>query len=121
MKHVDGVQLQQMWPKMDITQKISCIKRIYDKMNEIENMKFPAYGSLYHNDMGLGFTAKVPLDEQFCIGPHCGLMYWDSDPTDPRYYQNTRPNRGPCRYILFSMCQFLMSLKGLIFSNIAMA
>lgn len=120
MKHADGVQLHQMWPKMAGEQKIMCIKGIYQKMKEIANVEFPAYGSLYHNNMGLSFTAKVPLDEEFCIGPHCGGMYWDCNPTEPRYPQNTRPNHGPCRYVLFRVCQSLMSLKGLIFSNIAM-
>ncbi len=112
MEYADGVQLQQMWPNMAGDQKIRCIKAIYQKIKEIANVEFPAYGSLYHANAGLSLTAKIPLDQDFCVGPHCGGMYWDCNPIEPRYYQNTRPNHGPCKYILFSVYQLLMSLQG---------
>ncbi|KAL9038629.1 MAG: hypothetical protein Q9214_005202, partial [Letrouitia sp. 1 TL-2023] len=100
MEHADGIQLQQIWPKMSGDQKIRCINAIYQKMKEIANVEFPAYGSLYHTNMDLIFTTKVPLDQDFYIGPHCGGLYWDYNPTRPRCHQNSRLNRGPWSSLL---------------------
>lgn len=110
MEHADGVQLQDMWPRMNEIQRITCINAIYQTIKDIANLEFPAYGSLYHTDMDLKFTTKIPLDQDFCIGPHCGVIYWDYKPSEPRYRQNTRLNQGPCMCIPFPVCQSLMSL-----------
>ncbi|OAG44962.1 hypothetical protein AYO21_00924 [Fonsecaea monophora] len=95
MEHADGVQLHQIWPNMAGEQRIRCIKAIVQKIKEIANVEFPAYGSLYHATARLSSASKVPLNQDFCIGPHCGAMYWNCNPIEPRYYQNTKPNQGP--------------------------
>lgn len=104
MEHADGVPLQKMWPRMAGDQKIRCINAIYQAIKDVANVRFPAYGSLYHNDMDLNFTTKVPVDQDFCIGPHCGVIYWDYKPTEPRCRQNVRRNQGPCMFVPFNVC-----------------
>lgn len=121
MKHVEGVQLQQMWPKMAASQKIQCIGHLYHKIMEIAALDFPAYGSLYHNMTGNKSTRAMSLDAGFCVGPHCGGIYWDCNPMDPRYYHDATPNHGPCRYIRIDVCDSLTGFKGLVFTNTAMA
>lgn len=112
MEHADGVQLHQIWPKMAGEQKIRCINAIVRKIKEIADVRFPAYGSLYHANARLASPSKVPLNQDFCVGPHCGTMYWDCHPAEPRYFHNAKPNQGPCECVLSSLQQFLMSLSG---------
>lgn len=111
MKHVDGVQLNQIWPNLAGCQQIRCINAIFQKIKEIATVEFPAYGSLYHVNAPLSSTSKVPLNQDVCIGPHCGPMYWNCNPGEPRYYHNTKPNQGPCECVPPSVCQFLMRLR----------
>jgi hypothetical protein len=98
MEHAAGVQLHQRWPDMSGDQQIRCIDAIYRKVKEMVDVKFPAYGSLYFVDAPLKSASKQPLDQKFCIGPHCGAMYWNCDVGESRYYHNTKPNQGPCKF-----------------------
>lgn len=95
MEHVEGVQLAQRWAQMAGDQQIRCIGAIFQKVKEIANVNFPAYGSLYHTDSPIKPACKIPLNQDFCIGPHCGVMYWNCIPGEPRYYHNAKPNQGP--------------------------
>ena len=62
---------------MTDVQKIKCIRAIYDKMKEVAAIDFQAYGSLYFANFAPPQTSpKVRVDEQFCIGIHCGNRYW---------------------------------------------
>lgn len=112
MERANGVQLHHSWPNMTGDQKVRCINTIYQKIKEIANAEFPAYGSLYHTNMDPRPTTMISLDQDFCIGPHCGAMFWNCNPAEPRYYQNTKPNHGPCKCVLLSVCYSLMSLQG---------
>jgi hypothetical protein len=98
MEHAAGVQLHQRWPDMSGDQQIRCIDAIYRKVKEMVDVKFPAYGSLYFVDAPLNSASKQPLDQKFCIGPHCGAMYWNCNVGESRYYHNTKPNQGPCKF-----------------------
>jgi hypothetical protein len=100
MEHAAGVQLHQRWPTMAGDQKIRCINAIYQKVKEMVEIKFPAYGSLYFADAPLDATSKQTLNPGLCIGPHCGTIYWNCNVGEPRYYHNTRPNQGPCKLLL---------------------
>lgn len=119
MEHADGVQLHQIWPNMAGEQRIRCINAIVQKIKEIANMEFPAYGSLYYATAGLSSASKVPLNQDFCIGPHCGAMYWNCNPAEPKYYQNTNPNQGPCKCVLFQRVSISDEPKGLTSSHTA--
>jgi hypothetical protein len=92
MNHIDGVQLQQVWPHMNAGQRIRCIESIYRKLKQIADLDFPAYGSLYLTGMSTQSSSEIPLDQYFFVGPHCGEMYWNCNPMEPRYYHHTPPN-----------------------------
>lgn len=47
MEHASGRQLAEVWPTMDGPQQIRCIKSIYETIQEVANIKFTAFGSLY--------------------------------------------------------------------------
>ncbi|KAJ5437793.1 uncharacterized protein N7458_008791 [Penicillium daleae] len=65
---------------------------IYRKLRETAEINFPAYGSLYFVITLFEPSSRLPLDGDFCIGPHCGTRYWSYG--DHRYYQHTVPNQG---------------------------
>ncbi|CAA9963930.1 hypothetical protein PTMSG1_07289 [Pyrenophora teres f. maculata] len=71
---------------MDVDDQIKCIKEICQKLKEITDLKFPAYGSLYFADTPFLPDSKLQLNADFCIGPHCGAMNWDCNvPMDNLY------------------------------------
>lgn len=98
MEHAAGVQLHQRWPTMAGDQQIRCIDAIYQKLKDMVDIKFPAYGSLYFVDAPLDSASKQPLNQRYCIGPHCGAMYWNCNIGESRYYYNIKPNQGPCKF-----------------------
>ena len=99
MEHAPGVQLHQMWPNMAVDQKVRCIDAIYQKVKEMVDIEFPAYGSLYFADAPLEFAAKQTVGKEFLIGPHCGAIYWNCNVGESRFYHNINPNQGPCTLI----------------------
>ena len=101
MEHVAGVQLHQKWPHMSGDEKVKCIDAIYRKLKDVANLDFPAYGSLYFSTSVSGSSFTLPLQDDFCIGPHCGTRYWDCG--DCRYYRHYAPNHGPCEYTFLSI------------------
>lgn len=98
MNHAGGIRLHQKWPYMSGDQKVRCIDAIYRKLGQMADINFPAYGSLYFSTTPLEPLSRLPLDEGFCVGPHCGTRYWSCG--DHRYYQHTVPNHGPCKFFL---------------------
>jgi hypothetical protein len=96
MEHAAGIPLQQKWPYMSGDQKVTCIDAIYKKLREMVDLNFSAYGSIYFSTTPLGSSSRLPLDDDFCLGPHCGTRYWACG--EPRYYQHTTPNQGPCEF-----------------------
>ncbi|KAF2489925.1 hypothetical protein BU16DRAFT_553217 [Lophium mytilinum] len=101
MEHAAGVQLHQRWPTMTSEQQVRCISDIYQKMKDTAAIKFPVYGSLYmENSLPSSASQHVLEDPSFCIGPHCGPMYWDCEVGESRHYHNTAPNRGPWTTLL---------------------
>jgi len=101
MEHAAGVPLLRQWPTMAIDKKLGCIEAIYQKVKELADIKFPAYGSLYSVNATLDCSSKKKLNESFCIGPHCGTRYWDCNVGESRYYHTTSPNPGPCKFIYY--------------------
>jgi hypothetical protein len=97
MKCASGISLHQRWPTMDVAEQIQCTAAIYKKLEEIANLSFPAYGSLYFADTPYLTSPKLTLDEEYCIGLHCGATYWNCDVGQSRYYHDIKPNQGPCK------------------------
>ena len=97
MEHSQGVPLHQKWPDLDIGSQLKCMQAIYRKLAETARLEFPAYGSLYFTDTSyINASEKLSLNQEFCIGPHCGSLYWNCDPIQPRYYHKVMQNNGPC-------------------------
>lgn len=99
MEHVSGVQLAQQWPEMTSLQRLECVQNLGYLMKQMNDLEFPAYGSIYFNDGLLRPSESVPLGTRFCIGPNSGLRYFPCYPTDRRFYNRKAPNRGPCKSI----------------------
>jgi len=98
MEHAPGVQLHGLWPGMIPEQHMLTVKALTKLIQSMATLEFPAYGSLYFADAPIEQQFKVPLGD-FCIGPHCGREYWDCTAGEARYYDQRKPNRGPCKYI----------------------
>jgi len=100
------------WPNMTIDKKIGCIQAIYEKVKEMTDIKFLAYGSLYPTNTMLDSVSKQNLNKEFCIGPHCGARYWNCNVGESRYYHKTKPNQGPCEFsypVRFCKSKLLMN------------
>ncbi|OCT48450.1 hypothetical protein CLCR_04103 [Cladophialophora carrionii] len=54
MEHVNGVVLEEVWPRMAGGQQIQCIRAMFEQIKAFANIRFPAHGSLYHADALLG-------------------------------------------------------------------
>ena len=97
MEHAPGISLHQKWPTMDIRDQIECMDALYQKLKEIVDLEFPAYGSLYFTNTPNFPASKLSLDQEYCVGPNCGAMYWNCHVGQPRYYHEVNPNQGPCK------------------------
>lgn len=96
MDHAAGVPLNKRWRELSGNQRVICIDAICRKVKESVDLEFPAYGSLYLADGQAGYRNQQALDNEFFIGPHCGVRYWDCSVGESRSYHDLKPNRGPC-------------------------
>ncbi|KAL2838693.1 kinase-like domain-containing protein [Aspergillus pseudodeflectus] len=94
MEHARGVPLHEKWHKMAGDQQVRCIDAIYRTIKDIAELEFPAFGSIYFDDT-LESVSKQPLGDGFCVGPHCGTRYWDTNVGERRYYHDANRNVGP--------------------------
>ena len=97
MEHAPGVSLQDKWPHMDVSDQTKCIKSIFDKLKEVNDLAFTVYGSLYFAGTAYLPPSQPSSDPQFCIGPHFGTRYWNCNAGQPRFYHDAAPNQGPCK------------------------
>lgn len=98
MEHAPGISLHQRWPTMEIGEQFRCIKALYRKLEEVVRLKFLGYGSLYFDDTEYITASKIPLDQEYCIGPHCGSHFWNCNVIQPKYYHHVNPNQGLCEF-----------------------
>lgn len=125
MEHAAGVQLHQRWPSMAGDQQIRCIDAIYQKLKEMVDIEFSAYGSLYFVDSPLDSATTQPLGQGFCIGPHCGPIFWNCNTGAHKYYHKIKPNQGPCKFssLLFALAltKSSQSIQGVTLLHSVMA
>ncbi|PWY87070.1 hypothetical protein BO94DRAFT_596146 [Aspergillus sclerotioniger CBS 115572] len=95
MEHAPGIQLHKRWETMPGDQRVTCIDAIYRKMKEVVDLQFPAFGSLYFRNSRLCPDNNHALDEEFCIGSHCGTRYWNCEAGGNRSPGTMSLNRGP--------------------------
>ncbi|KAI9036879.1 phosphotransferase family protein [Aspergillus affinis] len=94
-EHVAGEQLHQRWATMNSEQHMLCTKALSLAIRKMAALDFPAYGSLYFSDAPLPSEKKVPFEEGYCVGPHCGPVYWNCNPGELELYGGSSPNCGP--------------------------
>jgi len=93
MTEARGVLLSGKWPQMTGPQRVGCISPIFQNVKQLQDLEFPAYGSLYfHEEISLISTKKFDLDCGICLSQYCGIGYWDSDSTS-----RAPIHRGPCK------------------------
>lgn len=101
MDFVRGVRLQDIWSSMSTLQHLQCTQRLTELFIAMSNVKMPAYGSLYLGDSIPDVHNRIVLPQapRFCIGPHCGSMYWNDHPRVKQSYGKCNTNHGPCEYL----------------------
>lgn len=78
---------------------IQCIQSISMAIKEMAKLEFPTYGSLYLADAPINGSLKIRFEEGFCIGPHCGSVFWNSAPGENVLYGNSGHDHGPCEWM----------------------
>ncbi|USP78067.1 hypothetical protein yc1106_05341 [Curvularia clavata] len=76
MEHASGIPLHERWPTMDVSDQIRCIETICQKLKEIVDLNFPAYGSLYFAE-----TPHIPTTSKLLL--------------NRKYYHDIKPSQGP--------------------------
>jgi hypothetical protein len=96
-EHVEGVQLHQEWPKMNMEQHMLCTKALSLTMKKMAALEFLAYGSLYFADAPIDSDLKIPFEQGFCVGPHCSPVFWNRSLGEQELYDGSSPNCGSWR------------------------
>lgn len=99
MEHVAGVRLHERWPTMNTHQHMLCVKALSVMIKEMAAITFPGYGSLYFPEVSIDPHLKLDFVDGFCLGPHCGSMYWNCSVDKARINDNENHNQGPCKSI----------------------
>lgn len=82
--YVSGTKLASHWKpwSSDIEEKMPILTPMTQLAGAILKQKFPAYGSLYHeNDVPSG-AQTIPLNGRFVIGPSTEKRFWRGDKDD---------------------------------------
>lgn len=113
MENVSGVQLDAIWPKMDIKERFELVKTISGYQKSWMSASFSQYGSLYYSSdltncdectvfKAEGSRVKEP---DFSIGPSTGREFVD----DGRMALDF--DRGPCKEIHRYAVSFILILS----------
>lgn len=95
MEHVAGVRLHKRWSTMNSHQHMLCVKALSMMIKEMAAIAFPSYGSIYCSAAPIDSRLKLEFVDVFCIGPHCGSMYWNCNIDTGRFNSNENLNQGP--------------------------
>lgn len=99
MEKAAGVQLDQVWPKMDIQERFALTKSIARLQKAWMSTSFQDYGSLFYSpDLDesipcglINIYGYMTKDSRFTVGPSAGREFFD----DGRI--NVKFDIGPCR------------------------
>lgn len=110
MTEARRVLLSDKWPQMTGPQRMGCINPIFQKMKQLQDLEFPAYGSLlFYKEISLVSTKKFHLDCGICLSQHCGIGYWDSDSTS-----RAPIHRGPCKLSGLLFCRTFRPTRSIL-------
>ncbi|KAK6442967.1 hypothetical protein LTR95_000845 [Oleoguttula sp. CCFEE 5521] len=79
---------------MNPLQHIECIQELGALTANACKLDFPAFGCLYRNTSALTF-ATIPVDSEYCIGPHCAPQYWGDISGSLAAVPRSRLHQGP--------------------------
>ena len=75
-----------------------CTRALSLTIKKMASLDFPSYGSLYFLDAPLESSQKIPLEDGFCIRPHCSPVFWNCNPGELELYGGPSPDCGPCKF-----------------------
>lgn len=96
MEHVSGVALKDIWGQMTELQHIQFIESLGKLLKEMCALNFGALGSLYFNTADKP-SGAFPVDEEYCIGPHCGQHLWGYHDDQTTHGAVSTGFQGPCK------------------------
>jgi len=96
MEHAIGVQLHDRWDDMSSYDHVRLIQNASLMIKQMAAIDFSGYGSLYFTDAPIDDVHKKAIGDGFCIGPHCGALYWNSAPGETSLYGASSADHGPC-------------------------
>jgi len=109
MEKVSGIELEQVWPSMNIKARFAVVKAIAGFQKAWTSVSFNKYGSLYYSNDLEGTSNSEPLyvdengfaitDERFAIGPSTGRESNDNGRATIDF------DRGPCKNLICSASQ----------------
>ncbi|KAI7028389.1 hypothetical protein KC355_g1 [Hortaea werneckii] len=108
MEHAAGDRLHNRWDEMSSLQHLQVIQSISRMIGQMTSPEFPAFGSIYFQDAPLDPALKIQFKDGFCIGPHCGSVYWNCGPSESSLYGNYGYDHGPWKD-LHGYCTGLMN------------
>ncbi|KAK2763292.1 hypothetical protein FQN54_009928 [Arachnomyces sp. PD_36] len=88
MEKIPGIALAERWEAMSTLDRYKVIDRIIGMEKELEELKFPAYGSLFLRDSIPQKDRYYPLSPDldptglFCVGPSCDRSVWNKKAAD---------------------------------------
>lgn len=99
MEKVGGVQLDKVWPRMDIKQRFELVKTISGYQKAWMSKSFTQYGILYNSKDLQSSRGCIFMDEdgsqfeddRFAIGPSSERGFLDDGRIDVDF------DRGPCK------------------------
>ena len=100
MEKAEGVQLDKVWPKMDITKRFELVKTISKYQKAWMSRSFTQYGSLYYSSdlkdsdgCGLAKDGSDVKEHRFAVGPTTGRGFLDDGRIEVDF------DRGPCKVL----------------------
>jgi hypothetical protein len=97
MEYVSGVPLKTMWSRMTEVQHIELIASMGKLIKELCALDFGWLGSLYFNTADKP-PGTHPIDEKYCIGPHCGRHFWGYNDDMTTQARVSAGFQGPCKF-----------------------
>lgn len=100
MQKAPGVQLDRVWTKMEIEDRLKVVKQILCYQKKWSSISFKQFGSLYFAFDVMERSSQDPLyfdkhgtpvrNQKFAVGPSTGREYYDAGRASVLYA------RGPC-------------------------
>lgn len=99
MEHVSGVALNDIWSQMPEVQQIEFIECMGKLVKELCALDFGVFGSLYLDTADKPPGAH-PIDDEYCIGPHCGRQFWGYNDDQTTQTAISLGLQGPCKFFI---------------------